>query len=293
MVLYDGPLVVLTSRSSASASEIVAGALQDYGRAVIVGDISTHGKGTVQSLNQLRPFLRLLELASADPGGLKVTIRKFYRANGDSTQLHGITPHIVLPSVANSVEEAGEASLKNPLPFDTIKSARFDPLDLVDPYLNELKERSGQRVGESRDYEYVREDIAEFEKAQRDKTVLLNETERIREREEADLKRQARLAERKGREPKPGKLYEITLADVDKPGLPAPLTHSQIAASDDSPPAGHRRTLASEAEEDELEVDPVMDEAQSILLDYIELQSANKVVTAGTLPATSEAPPTP
>src|SRR2546428_10312978 len=82
-VLYDGPLIVLTSRFSASASEIVAGALQDYGRALIVGDSSTHGKGTVQSVNQLRPYMGSF---TNDPGALKMTIKKFYRASGASTQ---------------------------------------------------------------------------------------------------------------------------------------------------------------------------------------------------------------
>jgi len=270
----------------------VAGALQDYGRAVVVGDISTHGKGTVQSLNQLRPFLRLLDLASADPGGLKVTIRKFYRANGESTQLHGITPDIVLPSVANSVEEAGEASLKNPLGFDTIKGARFEPVDQVNPFLDQLRERSEARVTQARDYDYIREDIAEFEKAQRDKTVLLNEAQRLQEREEAEARRTARLAERKAREPKPGMVYEITLADVSKAGLPPPLTPSQAAADHDTLPAGHGGMMA-EADDDELDVDPVMDEAEAILLDYIELQTAGKVVTAGTGLRSGDAPRTP
>ena len=83
---YDGPLIVLTSRFTASASEILAGALQDYGRALIVGDISTHGKGTVQSLNPLKPFVWSSDKsATNDPGNLKITIRKFYRVSGAST----------------------------------------------------------------------------------------------------------------------------------------------------------------------------------------------------------------
>src|SRR2546428_12908832 len=81
-LLYEGPLIVLTSRFSASASEIVAGALQDYGRALIVGDSSTHGKGTVQSLIQLEPIVHRFSDSTNNPGALKVTIRKFYRASG-------------------------------------------------------------------------------------------------------------------------------------------------------------------------------------------------------------------
>src|SRR5437899_3124331 len=93
-IFYDGPLIVLTSRFSASASEILAGALQDYCRALIVGDASTHGKGTVQSLTQLAPILRSqLGLSPTNnPGAVKITIRKFYRASGSSTQLKGVTP---------------------------------------------------------------------------------------------------------------------------------------------------------------------------------------------------------
>src|SRR5699024_6634726 len=92
-IWYDGPLIVLTSRFSASASEILAGALQDYGRALIVGDSSTHGKGTVQSLLQLAPIMSQNGLfTSSNPGALKVTILKFYRASGASTQLKGVVP---------------------------------------------------------------------------------------------------------------------------------------------------------------------------------------------------------
>src|SRR5205814_5910416 len=99
-VAYDGPLIVLTSRFSASASEIVAGALQDYGRALLVGDSSTHGKGTVQSVNQLRPYMQLPDnILTNDPGALKLTIKKFYRASGASTQVKGVVPDIILPSV--------------------------------------------------------------------------------------------------------------------------------------------------------------------------------------------------
>ncbi len=122
-ILYDGPLVVLTSRFSASASEILAGALQDYGRALIVGDSSTHGKGTVQSLIQLQPMLNyVLPQSTNDPGALKITVRKFYRASGESTQLHGVVPDIVLPSV-NNYADIGEASLDDPLKWDTVPSA--------------------------------------------------------------------------------------------------------------------------------------------------------------------------
>jgi carboxyl-terminal processing protease len=160
-VLYDGPLIVLTSRFSASASEILAGALQDYGRALIVGDRSTHGKGTVQMVEPLAPHMGLSTayLRTNDPGALKLTIKKFYRPSGASTQKQGVLADIVLPSIWNESKEVGEASLENPLSYDTIPSARYDPLNLVTPYLPELRKRSNQRVAADREFNYVREDI--------------------------------------------------------------------------------------------------------------------------------------
>ena len=119
-VLYDGPLAVMVNRFSASAAEIAAAALQDYGRAIIVGDTSTHGKGTVQNLNPLRP---ILVSSLTDPGTLKITIRKFYRVSGASTQLKGVVPDIILPDVWNYDDDIGETSLENPLPWDTVPSA--------------------------------------------------------------------------------------------------------------------------------------------------------------------------
>ncbi|HVV71519.1 MAG TPA: carboxy terminal-processing peptidase, partial [Verrucomicrobiae bacterium] len=143
-VLYDGPLIVLTSRFSASASEILAGALQDYGRALIVGDSSTHGKGTVQSVQPLR--IRGSSLVTNDPGALKLTIKKFYRPSGASTQLKGVVPDIVLPSLFNESKEIGESALENPLGYDTIPKAKYEHLNLVDPYVQELRKRSSERI---------------------------------------------------------------------------------------------------------------------------------------------------
>src|SRR5206468_136743 len=160
-VQYDGPLIVLTSKFSASAYEIVAGALQDYGRALIVGDASTHGKGTVQSVNPLAPHMHLSAaiLLTNDPGALKLTIKKFYRPSGASTQKKGVVPDIVLPSLFNESKEIGESALENPLEWDTIDKAKYDHLNLVDPYLQELRKRSNERVANDKEFDYVREDI--------------------------------------------------------------------------------------------------------------------------------------
>src|SRR4029077_8951538 len=144
--LYDGPLVVLTSRFSASASEILAGALQDYGRAVIVGDSSTFGKGTVQTILPLARILKQNGIPSSDNAGtLKVTIRKFYRPSGASTQLRGVKADIVLPSTSD-LSEIGESAMKDPLPWDTVPTARFSKEDRVQPVLEAVRTKSAQRV---------------------------------------------------------------------------------------------------------------------------------------------------
>ena len=121
---YGGPLVVLTSRQSASASEIFAAALQDYGRAVIVGDKNTFGKGTVQTILEIGRFTSLLGSRSQDDGALKLTIQKFYRVAGGSTQLHGVASDIVLPTLSD-LPEYGEGALKNCLPYDEVPKAQI------------------------------------------------------------------------------------------------------------------------------------------------------------------------
>jgi len=189
-IFYDGPLIVLTSRFSASASEILAGALQDYGRALIVGDSSTHGKGTVQSVQPLREALVRMGIRGLtnDPGALKLTIKKFYRASGASTQLKGVVPDIILPSILSESKDIGEAALENPLPWDTIRSAKFDKVNMVEPYLGELRKRSSERVATDKEFSYIRQDIEFFKKQQADKTISLNEKVRLKEKEEADAR---------------------------------------------------------------------------------------------------------
>ena len=138
--LYDGPLVVLTSRLSASASEIVAGALQDYGRALIVGDSSTFGKGTVQTIVPLKVLLHQPGL-----GAVKVTICKFYRPSGASTQLKGVVPDIVLPSETD-LPEIGESKLPNALPWDLMPPTTYAKFNTLPPVLAVLREKSLARV---------------------------------------------------------------------------------------------------------------------------------------------------
>lgn len=255
-MLYDGPLVVLTSRFSASASEILAGALQDYGRALIVGDIATHGKGTVQSVNPLSRLIRTD--GTNDPGDLKLTVRKFYRASGLSTQKRGVMPDIVLPSVLNYSKDIGEDSLDNALEGGSINSVPYEKFNLVAPHLGELLNRSSKRVATNQDFAYVREDIERFRKLQADKTLSLNENERIKEAEENEERQKAREEERLSRNSSKPTIYEITLADCDKVGLPQPLSQTNNI------------------------VDPMLDETQRIQMDYISLIKQNGPVVATT-----------
>jgi len=276
-LLYDGPLLVLTSRTSASASEILAAALQDYGRALIVGDSCTHGKGTVQTIHELNRF-RLSKPFPTNyyPGALKLTIRKYYRASGSSTQLKGVTSDIVLPSVNNYVE-TGESAQEYSLPWDTVPSAKFERLDRVQPCLDELRRRSVARQQNDPDFAYVREDIERYRKLLADKSVSLNEAQRLKEREEAEARAKARKAERAARPEPKKKVYELTLKLVDEPGLPPPLAKTnepptQVVDQSETKPAESAET-EEEEEKKAPPVDVTLEEAERILLDFIFLSA--------------------
>lgn len=296
-VAYDGPLVVLTSRFSASASEILAGALQDYGRALIVGDSSTHGKGTVQTLLRLHQLLRLPK--ENEMGALKITIRKFYRASGSSTQLKGIVPDIILPSLNNHME-VGEGSLPNALAWDTVPSAKYDRLNIVPPLLPELRKRSEARVAGDKDFGYVREEIERYKKAKEEKSVSMNEKERWQEKKENEARAEMRKKELRAR-PQPNyKTYEFTLKNVDMPGLPAPLAKTNtivttkgvgtnIITSKTTNVAGKVETLTNviarvsgKTDEDEAKedsdvptIDITLEEGRRILQDLVALITKN------------------
>ena len=292
--VYDGPLVVMVNRFSASASEIAAAALQDYGRAIIVGDSSTHGKGTVQNLN---PLNRFIEPGTAgltnDPGELKITIRKFYRINGGSTQFKGVIPDIILPDTWNYSTLIGESSLDNPLPWDTINPVRHDDYNEVQPYISLLRTNSMSRVATNQDFKYVNEDIVENQKFQSERTMPLNEREAIKDRERIALRNKAREKERNSRQPLADKIYEITLTDADKDGLPAPLaqaatnavTGSVVGKSSANNNLGANVTAEEAAAKSaptkpKSGDDPMLEETEKILNDYITLQMHSGVTAA-------------
>jgi carboxyl-terminal processing protease len=185
-VLYNGPLVVLINRFSASASEIFAGAIQDYNRGVIVGE-STYGKGTVQQVIDLNRYLKDKERL----GSLKLTLQKFYRATGSSTQHRGVIPDIKLPT-ALSPEQFGESSNPNALPWDEIKSALYQRTPIVnDKVLAELNKKYNQRVKSDPYLARLIDEMEDTRKAIGQTRVSLNETVRKKELEEAEMKRAA------------------------------------------------------------------------------------------------------
>lgn len=224
--LYDGPIVVLTDKGSASASEILAGALQDYNRAVVVGESSTYGKGTVQQPIEISRFMPPLS-NSERAGAVKLTIQKFYRVAGSSTQKMGVVPDIVLPSVRDALE-VGEKYADHALEHDSIRRASdFEPFKRQNLFLSMLEENSRKRVQEDQDFEYVVEDTERLEKRMEENLVSLNIQKRKEEIAEADLRRKSRNAERIKRfaemeeaDEKNFTRYRLTLDDVNAEALP-------------------------------------------------------------------------
>jgi carboxyl-terminal processing protease len=264
--IYDGPLIVLTSRLTASASEIVAGALQDYGRAVIVGDTSTFGKGTVQTMLSLGPIMERSGVTpKTDPGALKVTISKFYRPSGNSTQLRGVAADIVLPSFTDT-PEISEGGMKNPLPWDTVPSALYDRFNLVKPYLATLREKSATRIAASQEFGWLHEDLARVKKDGDGKSVSLNEAARRQEQADAKARTKERAAVLTAAEKAAPPVYEFTLENVDKPGLPAAKEPKKTPPqTDESKDDGSETEPAGPSE------DLQLIEAQHILTDYVRL----------------------
>ena len=188
---WNGPLVVLTSRFSASASEILAGAIRDYHRGLIVGDESTHGKGTVQSLMDLGSQLFGIN-NGPNLGALKLTMQQFYRPNGESTQMRGVPSDVVLPSITDHMK-IREGDLDYAVAFDKVDSATDVNLGMLDNALIErLQRRSQKRVGKSDEFSGLLEDIERY-KVQRDrKTVTINEEKYLAERAKFDVESENR-----------------------------------------------------------------------------------------------------
>jgi carboxyl-terminal processing protease len=275
--IYHGPLMVMVNRLSASASEIVAAALQDYGRALIVGDTSTFGKGTVQNLDPLRPFVwASADTATNDPGLVKITIRKFYRINGASTQLKGVIPDIILPDPLSYSQDIGENALPNALPWDIIPATNFMSLNQIKPYLPALQRNSEARVATSKDYDYIRQDIGELQELQSQKTDTLNERKAWDERESIDDRKKARDKEIASRPVPNITMYQLTVADAEKPGLPEPvkLMKAPADSGDVYTAVFPTNSINISPLTNSIPPDAMLEEAQRIMRDYILLEKA-------------------
>ncbi|MBN7820572.1 carboxy terminal-processing peptidase [Bowmanella yangjiangensis] len=228
IVYYDGPLTVLVDRYSASASEIFAAAMQDYGRALIVGE-QTFGKGTVQ---QHRGLGRIYDLYDNPLGSVQITIAKFYRINGGSTQHKGVVPDILFPS-AIEPSEWGESREENALPWDSIQRANYTTFGETGSTVREVSEKHMARIQQDPEFAYILEDINEYRARKDDKTISLVESERRKEKQENEQKALARANER---------LTRMGLAKVEN--------------LDDLPEALE-------------ELDPILDEAAAITYDVV------------------------
>ena len=205
---WKGPLVVVTTKFSASASEILAGAIQDYNRGLIIGDTATHGKGTVQSLLDLGSQL----FGISNPpnlGALKLTMQQFYRPDGDSTQRRGVLADITLPSFSNHMD-IGEADLDYAIDFNKVKSVDHDDFQMTKKEnVAKLQQQSTKRRAKSSDFTKLEANIAKYKQQRKEETITLNEKEFFQQREsfDADQEDKKRLLEQSKAD---GKIFPLT-----------------------------------------------------------------------------------
>ena len=285
-VMWEGPLIVLMNRLSASASEIFAAALQDYGRAVIVGDEQSFGKGTVQTLIEVQRFMPFFAQVR-EAGAVKLTIQKYYRVKGGSTQLRGVASDIVLPSLTDH-DDVGEGSADNPLAYDEVPARRFTPFGNIAATVPRLRSASEARIATNPEFDHIREDFKRLRTRIDENAVSLNQAERLAEIEEEKARREARIAERKERGTPEAYAMELTLDKVDAPelqkvALDKPPKPALAEAEDSEDPAA--------PDEEEPFVDPVRDEALLIMQDYVRLLGPEPVTAKAAAPSTAPATP--
>lgn len=241
-VAYAGPLVVLTSRFSASASEIVAGALQNYGRAIIVGDTSTHGKGTVQTVQEMRRFLPGVARLGLATGATKITIQKFFLPNGASTQLKGVVSDIIIPSVDEFLP-IGESDLPHALVWDEIPTSFFSATAIPASVIADLRVQSVKRMETLPEFDLLKRGIARFKDRQAEKAISLNLATRRAGKDADKTFRDATRAERKA--------LEATDAYAFKEYFVA------------APPAPRIKAPAKPDEDSDLDPDEIADEEEA------------------------------
>ncbi|MFK7605788.1 MULTISPECIES: carboxy terminal-processing peptidase [unclassified Pseudomonas] len=229
---YKGPMALLVNRLSASASEIFAGAMQDYHRALIIGG-QTFGKGTVQTIQPL------------NHGELKLTLAKFYRVSGQSTQHQGVLPDVAFPSIIDT-KEIGESALPEAMPWDTIRPAIRPAADPFKPFIDQLKAEHDARVAKDAEFIFIRDKLALAEKLMAEKTVSLNEAERRAQHADIDAKQ---LVMENARRQAKGEAPLKEMKKEDEDALPV------------------------EPEKTKPEDDAYLSETGRILLDYLKLTS--------------------
>jgi carboxyl-terminal processing protease len=244
-VAYMGPLAVLVNRTSASASEIFAGAIQDYQRGIVLGG-QTFGKGTVQ------------EIIPMDYGQVKLTRSKFYRISGESTQHRGVIPDISFPDFYDAYEDIGESSLDGALPWDTVRAVEYTPYHAIQALVPELQQRYDERAEASPDFIYLREQIERSRVMRQREQLSLNEEDVKEEREKArrtefDAENMRRLLK--------GLTLNEWIEDLN-------AEEEELVANSDTPP-----TDETEEEEEADEGDPLLLESGRILADFIALNS--------------------
>ena len=274
--LWNGPMIVLINRLSASASEIFAAALQDYGRAVIVGDSQTFGKGTVQTLVEVDRYMPSFA-SSKKSGALKLTIQKFYRVKGGSTQLRGVNSDIVLPSITDQ-EEFSEGALKYRLDYDEVPAQAFKPTGSLASLMPQLRNASEARIATDPEFAYIREDVARLRKQREENSITLNKDKRLAEIAGDKSRREARNEKRKQRGNHAFSAVEITLDTVNAPqlktvSLDKPPKRSALDELDDEDDP-------TKPEGNEIYVDPARDETLHIALDMIHLEKSPAITAA-------------
>ncbi|HEY9541799.1 MAG TPA: carboxy terminal-processing peptidase [Luteimonas sp.] len=263
-VAWDGPLAVLVNRGSASASEIFAGAIQDYGRGLVIGE-TTFGKGTVQNLVDLD---RWPGNEGKRYGQVKLTIAQFFLPDGSSTQNKGVVPDIAFPVMVDA-SEFGESTYDNALPWTRIAAVPHTQYGNFAPLLPKLEARHAARTAHDKEFQWFEEDVEEFRAQRAKKYVSLNEAERRAERDRQEAKRKSRQEQRK----------ELGL----------PLDPLAADAADDGLQANERNVVADAAREKAAEdaPDPLLRESARILADAVQLLNNDKVLSAQVLPAAS------
>jgi carboxyl-terminal processing protease len=268
-ISWNGPLLTLVSRYSASASEIVAGALQDHDRSIIVGDESTHGKGTVQSMIQMNlPFNLLANRTGGKTSAAKITIQKYYLPSGNSTQINGVKSDISMPSI-NSLLPVSESDLENALPNDKIAAVNFrktnEQFSFNDNITSQLNDKAAERRAESKSFEYLNENISFFKSKREQNEFSLNLNDRLKERIK-EKRKSEQLKEKKDSFKQisyPSKKIQLSIVD------------EQILQSRKARGLDQNRTESSEEFEIPESFDLRLHESLNILTDYLEYSNAS------------------